>query len=773
MTNITGKIYQMQNAAGTENRFPRTVMEAVLGLNSYLQNQFSALADIYMPIEGISEAFTGQEFVYRKSPNTIKAKSLTLDRIKGKTLAWNQQVQMPEQGDAHGWTLLQNPAYNADGSFTITPADDWGGGEYDAYVPIVGHKYYVRSGIQCTGIMRIFMGGTYITGDSTHPTKTYVNAVFEATSAQALSLWGTQGVPATFWDIEVIDLTLMFGAGNEPTSVAEFETLYPDYHPYNPGTLISNDAEAVETTGVNQWNEEWEVGSIDNNGAFVADNTSIRAKNYYPVQGGETYRFTGGNAVIYCYDANKTFIPYTGQTGSPAWRRGMDISNTTFIIPTGTFYIRFCMSSAYGATYQNNICINLSNPAINGQYFPYKKSRINLGLKNIKVVSPNVWDEQVSAEGKGLVASSGAFTDDSSCFVTSYIPVNANTEYYVNLTFGVGSGMEGICYYDANKNFLSGRLVGEYNAGFTLTPPTGAAYIRATGLLAHKATGCINVSDPAFNGRYFPSGTLTLEGGVKGAGSVYDEIVGNKYIKRVGSVDLGSLTYTGGSSHVFRSPISDIKKSASAYAIANIITPPYQADTPIQVNSIDKTIASDESENKIAIRDESYFDNAAFKSAMSGVMLYYELATPEEYELVEPLIYTIKAGTTEARISPNSDGLSAPFCCDMTYSANENNDAGNAQYAATAGRLLNTHKIWGQDFNGSEDISGALTGVTTLDASGLATLRGGISVPATADAKHGTLDFIDGDRIKHISVVTLEEYPASPDLNTIYIIYQD
>lgn len=54
MTQITGKIYQMTNAAGTENRFPRTVIEAVFGLSTYLQDQFSALANIYMPINYVS-----------------------------------------------------------------------------------------------------------------------------------------------------------------------------------------------------------------------------------------------------------------------------------------------------------------------------------------------------------------------------------------------------------------------------------------------------------------------------------------------------------------------------------------------------------------------------------------------------------------------------------------------------------------------------------------------------------------------------------------------
>ena len=122
MTQITGKIYQQTNAAGTENRFPRTVMEAVLGLNSYLQNQFSALADIYMPIEGITESKPLQEFVYRLCPSTIKAKSLTLDRIYGKTLAWNQ-IAPNKQGVSSA--EIYNPMF-ARGESQI----------------VEGHKYY-------------------------------------------------------------------------------------------------------------------------------------------------------------------------------------------------------------------------------------------------------------------------------------------------------------------------------------------------------------------------------------------------------------------------------------------------------------------------------------------------------------------------------------------------------------------------------------------------------------------------------------------------------
>ena len=146
MTQISGKIYQMTNGktgAALENRFPRTVMEAVYGLNTYLQNQFGALADIYMPIEGITESKPLQEFVYRACPSSIKAKSVTLDRIYGKTLAWNQLIPIPNSSASdskNGITLTDN----RDGSYTLN-----GTAEASTFfnvvtgvpIPSVSHKY--------------------------------------------------------------------------------------------------------------------------------------------------------------------------------------------------------------------------------------------------------------------------------------------------------------------------------------------------------------------------------------------------------------------------------------------------------------------------------------------------------------------------------------------------------------------------------------------------------------------------------------------------------
>ena len=55
--------------------------------------------------------------------------------------------------------------------------------------------------------------------------------------------------------IQIFDLTAMFGSGNEPSTVEEFEAMFPnDYYPYNVGEIISAGTESVVEQGKNLWN---------------------------------------------------------------------------------------------------------------------------------------------------------------------------------------------------------------------------------------------------------------------------------------------------------------------------------------------------------------------------------------------------------------------------------------------------------------------------------------------------------------------------------------
>lgn len=69
-----------------------------------------------------------------------------------------------------------------------------------------------------------------------------------------------------FSNHEIFDLTQMFGIGNEPTSVEEFEKIFPaDYYPYNAGEIISAGTEEVVEQGANLYygTDMLKVGSDD------------------------------------------------------------------------------------------------------------------------------------------------------------------------------------------------------------------------------------------------------------------------------------------------------------------------------------------------------------------------------------------------------------------------------------------------------------------------------------------------------------------------------
>ena len=105
----------------------------------------------------------------------------------------------------------------------------------------------------------------------------------------------------------------------------------------------------VTQTGVNIWDEETELGSIDSSGNLIPGSTTIRSKNAIKVKPNTTYYFlsAGSNGYIYGYDADGNFS---------GWGSGQ-INNNTFTTDANTHFIRFRMASGYGTTYLNNMGI--------------------------------------------------------------------------------------------------------------------------------------------------------------------------------------------------------------------------------------------------------------------------------------------------------------------------------------------------------------------------------------------------------------------------------
>lgn len=138
-----------------------------------------------------------------------------------------------------------------------------------------------------------------------------------------------------------------------------------DPSPTNIRPISGWDEVNVSVSGVNVWDEEWEVGDISGTtGVNEPSSTNIRSTNYIQVKPNVSYYFRSPNQIkIRYYDRNKEFIS------------GGVISNNAIItISEQTYYIRFAMPNAYGTTYNNDISINYpstdtSYHAYNGQVY--------------------------------------------------------------------------------------------------------------------------------------------------------------------------------------------------------------------------------------------------------------------------------------------------------------------------------------------------------------------------------------------------------------------
>lgn len=176
----------------------------------------------------------------------------------------------------------------------------------------------------------------------------------------------------TFSNRQIFDLTAMFGSGNEPSTVEEFEKIFPaDYYPYNAGEIISAGTEEIVEQGKNLWDEVWEEGSINYNAGLDTPNpTAIRSKSYTPIIPNSTYIFayTGstkfGNVKVRFYDHSKNYIGGDSKSGDT-------YPNKLFITPSGAFYIRFTLPSEYGNAYKNDIALIADS---SGAYAPFHRN---------------------------------------------------------------------------------------------------------------------------------------------------------------------------------------------------------------------------------------------------------------------------------------------------------------------------------------------------------------------------------------------------------------
>ena len=170
------------------------------------------------------------------------AKYVSVDKVGGKSVVWNQQIDTSKAllTTKRGVTLSKKENGNLFISGTATGGTAW---IQIGHAKLVqGHKYIAKKlgenvplrfdNLKGDAVLN-FNTGLEVQTLTKEPNGTGFAPVYEGVTVNA--------------EINpfIIDLTQMFGAGNEPTA-EQFEAMFPaDSYPYNPGEIISSRTETI------------------------------------------------------------------------------------------------------------------------------------------------------------------------------------------------------------------------------------------------------------------------------------------------------------------------------------------------------------------------------------------------------------------------------------------------------------------------------------------------------------------------------------------------
>lgn len=172
------------------------------------------------------------------------------DKIVGGTVVWNQLVDTSSPY-VKGGKLSVN-----ENIFTLTPSENtvdmWEIGFLSTvYTRKANHKYYVSIDVKSGNTGFVTYDGLWLLDamNALDASKTdwqtlkgVINSSSDAVGSGSFSFrkyYEETKAPVSIRNFVCCDLTVMFGAGNEP-SIEAFEAMFPaDYYPYNAGELLS------------------------------------------------------------------------------------------------------------------------------------------------------------------------------------------------------------------------------------------------------------------------------------------------------------------------------------------------------------------------------------------------------------------------------------------------------------------------------------------------------------------------------------------------------
>lgn len=275
---------------------------------------------------------------------------------------------------------------------------------------------------------------------------------------------------------------------------------------------------------------------------------------------------------------------------------------------------------------------------------------VSAGTESIIEQGRNLWDE---VWGVGSINSSSGNNEFSkeAIYSKNYTPIAPNSTHI--FVYAGSAKFENVKtrFYDYNKNYIGyndkdGQTVypnkkfitpsDAFYVRFTLPPSYGNVYKNDIALIAGSSG-----SYTPYHQTWYPIPeairALTGYGWSAGNAKNYVDYENKKYVQCVSSVDLGTLDWefntTSAVGHHFYAPAKHLNfKYLGIFGttVYNALCSKYRTVARSSNVFVDKTLTIDGATvvSQIQVKDTAYPDATAFKQAMSGVILYYEIANP-------------------------------------------------------------------------------------------------------------------------------------------------
>lgn len=275
---------------------------------------------------------------------------------------------------------------------------------------------------------------------------------------------------------------------------------------------------------------------------------------------------------------------------------------------------------------------------------------VSAGTESIIEQGRNLWDE---VWGVGSINSSSGNNEFSkeAIYSKNYTPIAPNSTHI--FVYAGSAKFENVKtrFYDYNKNYIGyndkdGQTVypnkkfitpsDAFYVRFTLPPSYGNVYKNDIALIAGSSG-----SYTPYHQTWYPIPeairALTGYGWSAGNAKNYVDYENKKYVQCVNSVDLGTLDWefntTSAVGHHFYAPAKHLNfKYLGIFGttVYNALCSKYRTVARSSNVFVDKTLTIDGATvvSQIQVKDTAYTDATAFKQAMQGVILYYELETP-------------------------------------------------------------------------------------------------------------------------------------------------